>query len=116
MKTWNSENAQSKVKELCALSEKEREQEAMTIRENLKEWAQNNFEFSERQTQCLRLLPEAYLDETGFLLARAITKNYPIDVIVSDDSTPVAARKRGDSVEVGWSEKEGFKSSYKFTF
>lgn len=116
MKTWNNENARVKVEELYALSEGEREVEATLISEDLKKWAQSNFQFSERQIACMDLLPKEYYDETGFLMARAIVKKHPIDIFVTDDSTPVAARKRGDKVEGGWSQKDGFNVKYTFEF
>lgn len=113
---WNGENAQRKIEELYALNDQERIKQAQMIRRNIREWAEENFCFSERQMKCLNLLPNNYLDETGFLLARALEQKYPIDVFCSDDSINPNLRKRGDSVEVGWSEKEGFHATYKFTF
>lgn len=116
MKTWNNENARLKVEQLCELPDEARKAESELISSDLKGWAQSNFELSKRQQECMNLLPDSYYDETGFLLARAVDKKYPIDIVVSDDSTPPASRKRGDSVEGGWSEKEGFNVKYKFTF
>jgi hypothetical protein len=116
MKTWNNENARLKVEQLCALPDEARKEEANLINSDLKGWAKRNFQFSTRQQECMNLLPDSYYDETGFLLARAVDKKHPIDIIVSDDSTPPALRKRGDSVEGGWSEKDGFNVKYKFEF
>lgn len=113
---WNSENVARFVEELVNAPEDIRMKAAGEIRSDLKQYAINNFEFSDLQRQCMELLPKEYYSETGYLLARAIETQAPITTTVTDDSTPVAARKRGDKVEGGWNQKEGFNIKYTFEF
>lgn len=113
---WNNENARLKQEELYELPDDERLQQAQQIKDDLRGWAEQNFTFTTKQQECMDLLPAGYYEETGYLLARALEKKYPIDIWVTDDSTPAAERKRGDSAEAGWSQKDGFYAKYKFEF
>lgn len=113
---WNNENAQMKQKELYSLSDPERNRQAEQIRQDLKGWAQQNFRFSTKQQECMNMLPNEYFEETGYLLARAIEKKYPIDIYVTDDTLPAAQRKRGDYVKAGYSQEKGFYGEYGFYF
>ena len=115
-KIWNGKNVQLKVEELFAKTKRDRNRQAQMIRADLKAWALENFCFSDLQRRCLDRLPDNYLEETGFMLARAIEKKFPLDVFVSDDTLPVAKRKRSDEGEVGWSENDGFYVKYTFKF
>jgi hypothetical protein len=113
---WNNNNARLKQEELYNLPDDERQHQAQQIREDLRGWAQQNFELSDKQQECLESLPDEYFAETGYSLARAIEKKHPIDIFVTDDSAPVAKRKRGDSVSAGYSQKEGYYVKYTYYF
>jgi hypothetical protein len=115
-KIWNGENALLMVDELYVLPDNERIKQAQMIRSDLKAWVKENFCFSDLQMRCLNKLPDNYLEETGFMLSRAIEKKYPLDIFVSDDSLPVSKRKRSDQGEAGWSENDGFYVKYTFKF
>ncbi len=116
MTQWNNENARLKQEELYSLPVSERNQQAEQIRNDLKGWAQQNFEFSTKQQECMDMLPDEYFQETGYRLARAVEKKHPIDIFVTDDTLPAAKRKRGDYVKAGYSQKKGYYGEYGFYF
>lgn len=105
---WNGENAKLKLNELYVLPDSERIKQAQMIRNDLKMWAKENFCFSELQNRCLQSVSEAYIEEISLIIARAIEKKYPIDIIVTDDTLPIPQRLRKGGVDVGWSKEEGF--------
>lgn len=113
---WNNENARIKQEELYALPDTKRIEQAEQIRNDLKSWAQHNFQFSTKQQKCLAMLPNEYFEETGYRLARAVEKKYPINIFVSDDTLPVAKRKRGDYAKGGYSQEKGYYFEYGIRF
>lgn len=105
---WNGENAKMKLNELYVLPDSERIKQAQMIKTDLKTWAKENFCFSDLQKRCLEGVSEAYIEEVSLIIARAIEKKYPIDLIVTDDTLPVPQRVRTGGVDVGWTKEEGF--------
>ncbi|WP_210522047.1 hypothetical protein [Hymenobacter terricola] len=94
----------------------ERQEQANKIREDLKGWAQNTFEFSEKQKACMELMPKEYYEETGYQVAHALDKKYSITAWVSDDTPPVSAAKRETSVDGGWSQSDGWHAGVTIKF
>jgi hypothetical protein len=105
---WNGENARLKVNELYVLPDSDRIKQAQMIRTDLRAWALENFCFSDLQKRCLDSISDNYMEEVGLILARGIEKKYTIDLVVTDDTIPVAQRVRTGGVVIGWSKDEGF--------
>jgi hypothetical protein len=105
---WNGENDKLKLNELYVLPDNERIKHAQMIRTDLRAWALENFCFSDLQKRCLTSISDAYIEEVGLIISHAIEKKYTIDLVVTDDSLPVAQRVRKGGVDVGWSKDGGF--------
>lgn len=105
---WNGENAKLKMDELYVLSDSERIKQAQMIRADLRSWAYENFCFSDLQKKCLESISSDYIEEISLIIARAIEKKQTIQLVVTDDTLPVAQRVRTGSVSGGWSKDKGF--------
>ncbi len=114
--TWTAENANSKLNEIKNSADSDRIEILDGIRRNLKDWAAENFRLTPNQEACRQMLPREYWEETGFMLAHAIEKNYPIEITVSPGDIPPDQIERKDTGEVGWNQKSGFTVGYKFHF
>ena len=113
---WTNASANDKLAQILDVSAEDKAQIVERIRTNLKDFVVEHFSLTTLQEECRQALPAEYYEETGFLMAHAIEKGYPIEITVTDEPTPVSAAKRGDSGEAGWTQKDGFYAKYKFEF
>jgi hypothetical protein len=113
---WTNASANEKLAEISALPREQKAPIIEQIRSNLKNFVLEHFSLNALQQECRETLPNEYYEETGFLMAHALEKGYEIQITVDDEPTPMAARKRGDRVEAGWSQKKGWHAVYIFEF
>lgn len=113
---WTNASANEKLAQILDVPAAEKAQIVNQIRTNLKEFVVEHFSLTALQEECRQALPAEYYEETGFMMAHAIEKGYPIDIIVTDEPTPVSAAKRGDKGEAGWTQSDGFYVKYTFEF
>ena len=113
---WTNASANERLAAISALPQEQKAPILEQIRSDLKSFVLEHFSLTGLQQECRAALPNEYYEETGFLMAHALEKGYEIQITVDDEPAPLAARKRGDRVEAGWTQKDGFKAVYIFEF
>lgn len=113
---FNQENIDEKISEIKNMEAQDKEVELQAIRNNLRQYLQDNFDLNSDQEENLADMSDAFLEELGTGIAIAIDNNW--DVAITPGSKDVPEGEVTQTVTGTWQQGQSptYKKEVKISF